>query len=73
MRRPLAAALLIGQSVTGFLRAETDTVIPAPVMDVLAEYCIDCHDAASKKGDCENREGKPPERKWFPGSDAGLG
>ena len=53
MRRPLAAGLLIGQSVTGFLRAETDTVIPAPVMDVLAEYCIDCHDAGSKKGDLD--------------------
>lgn len=50
---PLATGLLIVQSVTGLLRAETDTVIPEPVRNVLVEYCIDCHDAGLRKGDID--------------------
>ena len=53
MRGSLFAGLLIGQFITGLVCAEPGAPIPNPAMDVLAEYCIDCHDASSSKGDVD--------------------
>jgi hypothetical protein len=51
MRGSFAAGLLIGQFAIGSVGAGEGAAIPEGVVDVLAEYCLDCHDAADQKGD----------------------
>ena len=50
MRGAFVVGLLVGPFVTGLLGADVGTAIPEQAMDVLSEYCIDCHDAADRKG-----------------------
>lgn len=51
--RLLLPGLLLGLFATGLIRAEEGTAIPDGAVEFLAEYCIDCHDASTKKGDLD--------------------
>ena len=42
--------ILIGCALPGFAHAE-NTPIPSPVQDIIANRCLECHDADSEKGD----------------------